>query len=105
MPARREEPRDELLGPEHRRVLELLAEGMTVGKAARRLCISRRTADRRLAEARIALGARTTTEAVARLFRLRAGRLAVDLALISAHLVGECDRCPILLGLENTISL
>ena len=82
--------------PTSGRVIDLLTEGMTVEKAARRLFISRRTADRRLAEARIALGARTTTEAVARLLRLRAGKLTVDLVLISAHLVGESDRCPVL---------
>jgi DNA-binding NarL/FixJ family response regulator len=37
---------------------------MTLGQAATELGLSRRTADRRLAEARLALGARRTTEAV-----------------------------------------
>jgi DNA-binding CsgD family transcriptional regulator len=103
MPVVRHEPGDDPLGPEHSSVLELLAEGLTVERAARRLFISRRTADRRLAEARIALGARTTTEAVARLIRLRAGRWALDLGLIWAHWVSEGDRGPVLLVLENMI--
>ena len=44
--------------------LELLAEGRSLGNAAATLHISRRTADRRLAAARRALGVRTTTEAL-----------------------------------------
>jgi DNA-binding NarL/FixJ family response regulator len=57
------EPPDPL-GCEERRLLELLARGVTLGEAAKRLHISRRTADRRLAAARTALGVRTTAEAV-----------------------------------------
>ena len=42
----------------------MLAAGMSVADASRTLFISRRTADRRLAAARITLGVRTTAEAV-----------------------------------------
>lgn len=49
---------------EQRRLLELLADGETLGGAARRLSLSRRTADRRLAEARAALGVGSTAQAV-----------------------------------------
>ena len=45
-------------------VLALLAEGLSLGAAADRLGLSRRTADRRLAEARRALGVSTTAEAL-----------------------------------------
>lgn len=51
-------------------ILALLAEGHSLGEAALELCMSRRTADRRLAEARRALGVERTTEAVARARRL-----------------------------------
>jgi DNA-binding CsgD family transcriptional regulator len=53
-----------------RLILRLLAEGMTLGEAAAELDIPRRTADRRLAEARRALGVERTAEAVARARRL-----------------------------------
>jgi DNA-binding CsgD family transcriptional regulator len=46
--------------------LSLLSDGFTLGEASARLGISRRTADRRLADARRALGAERTAEAVAR---------------------------------------
>jgi DNA-binding NarL/FixJ family response regulator len=49
-----------------RRLLALLACGLSVPEAARRLHLSRRTAERRLAEARVALGAATNAEAVLR---------------------------------------
>jgi hypothetical protein len=52
--------------PDAARLLELLAEGQTLGEAARRSFLSRRTADRRLAEARSALGAASTAEAISR---------------------------------------
>jgi DNA-binding CsgD family transcriptional regulator len=45
-------------------LLRLVAGGRTVGEAARELGITRRTADRRLAEARTVLGVDTTAEAV-----------------------------------------
>jgi DNA-binding CsgD family transcriptional regulator len=51
---------------EQRRLLALLATGLSVREAARRLHLSPRTAERRLAEARAALGARTNAEAVLR---------------------------------------
>jgi DNA-binding CsgD family transcriptional regulator len=49
---------------EQRDLLARLLAGATLGDAARALHISRRTADRRLAAARTALGARTTAEAL-----------------------------------------
>jgi DNA-binding NarL/FixJ family response regulator len=52
------------LTSDQRVLLDLLANGVTLGEAARRLNLSRRTADRRIAEARLALGVRTTAEAV-----------------------------------------
>lgn len=52
------------LGADQRRLLELLADGSTVLDAARVAHISPRTAHRRLAEARAALGVRTTAEGV-----------------------------------------
>lgn len=58
------------LEPEARAILGLLAEGHSLGEAAAILGISRRTADRRLAVGRRALGARRTTEAIARARRL-----------------------------------
>lgn len=63
------------LGSEERRLLELLAEGLTVGEAAGELYISRRTADRRLAAARKALGVRTTAEALMALGRHTGGAM------------------------------
>ncbi len=58
------------IAPEARAILGLLAEGQSLGEAAATLGISRRTADRRLAMGRHALGAKRTTEAVARARRL-----------------------------------
>lgn len=49
---------------EQRDLLALLADGLSLGDAAARLHLSRRTADRRLAAARAALGASTTAEAL-----------------------------------------
>jgi DNA-binding CsgD family transcriptional regulator len=53
-----------------RAILAPLAVGRTLGAIARELHLSRRTADRRLAEARAALGAERTTQAVALAQRL-----------------------------------
>jgi DNA-binding NarL/FixJ family response regulator len=53
-----------------RAILGLLAEGHSLGEAAAILGLARRTADRRLAAARQALGVERTTEAVARARRL-----------------------------------
>ena len=47
---------------EQRALLGLLIDGSTLGEAAITLHISRRTADRRLQQARRALGAKSTTE-------------------------------------------
>ena len=52
------------LSVEHWCLLELLAQGRTLADAAAILHLSRRTADRKLAAARAALGARSTAEAV-----------------------------------------
>jgi len=58
------------LGPEQRRLVGLLASGATVDEAARTLHLSRRTAQRRLAEIRRRLDVPTTAAAVARSVRL-----------------------------------
>jgi DNA-binding NarL/FixJ family response regulator len=62
------------LGRDERALLELLLGGATIGEAARRLHISRRTADRRLAAARRALHAQTTAEALRAAARVGVGR-------------------------------
>jgi DNA-binding NarL/FixJ family response regulator len=58
------EERGPFLDPEQVALLAALLEGATLGEAAARLHISRRTADRRLAAARGSLGVRTTAEAL-----------------------------------------
>ena len=55
---------------EARAILSLLAMGLSLGEAAHMLGLARRTADRRLAEARRTLGVARTTEAIARARRL-----------------------------------
>ena len=62
------------VGADERALLELLIGGATIGEAARRLHISRRTADRRIAGARLALGAGSTAEALRAAARLGIGR-------------------------------
>jgi len=59
-----EAPPEPALTHEERALLELLSEGSTLGEAAGRLHLSRRTADRRLVSARRKLGARSTAEAL-----------------------------------------
>jgi DNA-binding CsgD family transcriptional regulator len=54
------------LTEEQLRLLDLLRQGVSVREAARRVHLSRRTAERRLAEAREVLGAATNAEAVIR---------------------------------------
>lgn len=49
---------------DQRALLGLLSDGLTLGAAAARLGLSRRTADRRLAGARRSLGVETTAEAL-----------------------------------------
>jgi DNA-binding NarL/FixJ family response regulator len=61
--------RGPVLHPEGRAILGLLAEGHSLGEAAHLLGLSRRTADRRLVDARSALGVTRTTEAIARASR------------------------------------
>ena len=60
------------LTPEERALVGFLLEGMTLGEAARRLNLARRTADRRLATVKRKLGVRTTAEALVAVARLRA---------------------------------
>ncbi len=55
-----------LLDEEQRLLLEALAGGATVTEAARRLHVSRRTANRRLTDIRERLGVRSTAEAINR---------------------------------------
>ncbi len=63
---------DELaLSDEQRALLDLLAEGHSIAQAARRLYLSLRTANRRVAQARAVLGVATTREAVLAYVRLR----------------------------------
>jgi DNA-binding CsgD family transcriptional regulator len=59
-------PSDSSLDNEQRRLLGLLARGLSVTEAATQLRLSPRTAERRLSEARAALGAATNAEAVLR---------------------------------------
>jgi DNA-binding CsgD family transcriptional regulator len=80
------------LGLEHRRLLGLLASGTTVEEAARRLHLSRRTAQRRLADVRRRLGAPTTAAAVASSVRL--GYAEPELAGGSPDAVGVHDEKP-----------
>jgi DNA-binding CsgD family transcriptional regulator len=54
-----------VLREQHHLLLAALAAGESTAAAAERFCISRRTAERRLSEARDILGVRTTAEAVA----------------------------------------
>jgi DNA-binding CsgD family transcriptional regulator len=61
------------LTAEQRQILDLLAGGASIAQAARRLFVSLRTANRRVAAARAALGVTTTREAVLAYVRLRAG--------------------------------
>ncbi len=55
---------DERLDPVESALLGLLADGYSVAQAAAQLYLSSRTAQRRLNAARVALGVRTTREAV-----------------------------------------
>ncbi len=58
------EPARGALTGEQRRLLDALAAGHTLGEAAQLVGLSRRSADRRLAEVRRSLGVATTAEAV-----------------------------------------
>ena len=59
------------LSPEQRQILDLLADGASIASAATILFLSLRTANRRVAEARAALGVTSTSEAVIAYVRLR----------------------------------
>jgi DNA-binding NarL/FixJ family response regulator len=61
---RSDEPARPDLRHDERALLELLAQGFSLGEAAQRLHLSRRTADRRLASARETLGVETTAQAI-----------------------------------------
>lgn len=58
------------LTQDQRVLLAHLLSGRTLGEAGRRLHLSRRTADRRLADARLSLGVNTTAEALRAAARL-----------------------------------
>ena len=60
-----------MLTAEQRQILDLLAGGASIAQAARQLFWSLRTANRRVAAARDALGVSTTQEAVVAYARLR----------------------------------
>jgi DNA-binding NarL/FixJ family response regulator len=60
-----------LLLPEQRALLDRLANGETIAAAAAAEYLSLRTANRRIAQARDALGVRTTREAVLTYLRQR----------------------------------
>jgi DNA-binding NarL/FixJ family response regulator len=66
------------LSVEGRAILGMLAMGLSLGEAAHVLGLGRRTADRRLAEARRDLGVTRTTEAIAKARRLGWLELARD---------------------------
>ncbi|MDT4988011.1 MAG: hypothetical protein QOI74_2105 [Micromonosporaceae bacterium] len=59
------------LAPEQQALLERLAGGETIAAAAQAEFLSLRTANRRIAEARAALGVRSTREAVLAYLRIR----------------------------------
>ncbi|HEY8239079.1 MAG TPA: hypothetical protein VIF63_06565 [Candidatus Limnocylindrales bacterium] len=67
---RRLEPAPPALDADELAILRMLGEGQRLGDAADALGLSRRTADRRLAAARRALGTERTVEAVSRARRL-----------------------------------
>jgi hypothetical protein len=69
--AARDGPGRPQLAAEQRALLERLANGETIAAAAAAEFLSLRTANRRIAEAREALGVRTTREAVLAYLRLR----------------------------------
>lgn len=66
-----ESARAEALTNDERSLVNLLLEGSTLGEAAQRLGLSRRTADRRLASVRRKLGVETTAAAVVEVARRR----------------------------------
>lgn len=86
---RRGSARRSVISEQEAALLRLLLTGMTLGETARTLHLSRRTADRRLASARRALGADNTTQA---LVIARHGSLPVDL---DQGLTSTCGPSPL----------
>ncbi len=97
------------LPADSRELLTVLADGVSLGEAARQLHMSRRTADRRLADARRALNVSTTAQLIAALQRdgtpLDSGVEAdpvplvgrdEDLVLVTGHLAA--DRAVLIVG-------
>ncbi len=74
-PTATESPAESILTDEQRAVLDLLVEGESIAAASRKLFLSLRTTNRRVAESRAALGVPTTREAVLAYARLT-GRLS-----------------------------
>jgi DNA-binding NarL/FixJ family response regulator len=66
------------LDPQVQALLDLMVDGATLGDAARALHLSRRTADRRLALARRALGVSTTTEVLVQVRLTRDRRMNAE---------------------------
>jgi DNA-binding NarL/FixJ family response regulator len=60
---------------EEQALVEILLDGESLGSAARRLSLARRTADRRLASVRAKLGVSTTAEALLRVAERTPGRV------------------------------
>jgi DNA-binding CsgD family transcriptional regulator len=73
------------LNGEQRALLAELLSGRSLGEAARVLHISRRTADRRLASARAALGTTTTSEALIVAQGMGVGRVGAGRGDPAAH--------------------
>jgi DNA-binding NarL/FixJ family response regulator len=69
----------ESLAHDQQRLLELLADGLSVTAAAEHLHISRRTANRRLSDARIVLDVESNTEAILKVAREREASSAESL--------------------------
>lgn len=69
-PGQAEEHTPASVDPEARALISRLAAGATLGQAAKAVHMSRRTADRRLAQARRALGVERTVVAIAWAHRL-----------------------------------
>jgi DNA-binding CsgD family transcriptional regulator len=75
------------LDDEQRRLLALLGRGLSVTEAATQLRLSSRTAERRLSEARAALGAVTNAEAVLRAEGLEIGMQSAGLSARECEVV------------------
>jgi DNA-binding NarL/FixJ family response regulator len=69
-----EQPLRVTLTREEQALVDILLDGESLGAAARRLSVARRTADRRLASVRAKLGVETTAEALVSLTENETGR-------------------------------